>query len=145
MIYFIQGDPFCRVPEDRVEVTRMRTVMGRCPVCEGELEVARLHCRGCGTSLEGRFALGKFQALSREQLQFAEVFIRNRGNIKEMERELGISYPTVRGRLDALIRALGYDVPEESKPTTEGRKEILAQLERGEITSEEAIKLLRGR
>lgn len=123
----------------------MRTVIGRCPVCEGELEVVRLSCRGCGTSLEGRFALGKFHSLSREQLQFAEVFIRNRGNIKDVERELGISYPTVRGRLDALIRALGYEVPEEPKQAPVGRRDVLAQLERGEITSEEAIKLLRGR
>ncbi|MHB0868437.1 MAG: DUF2089 family protein [Chloroflexota bacterium] len=123
----------------------MHMVMGRCPVCEGEMEVVRLNCRSCGSSLEGRFALGRFQALSREQLQFAEQFIRNRGNIKDVERELGISYPTVRGRLDALIRALGYEVPEESRPAPDGRKEILAQLERGEVTSEEAIKLLRGR
>ena len=124
----------------------MHTVIGQCPVCDGELEVTRLHCRACGTSIEGQFALGRFHGLSREQLQFAELFIKNRGNIKDMERELGISYPTVRGRLDALIRALGYDVPaEEPRPTTDRRKEILAQLESGEIGSEEAIRLLRAR
>ncbi len=123
----------------------MHTVMGRCPVCEGALEVVRLQCRSCATAIEGRFALGGFHSLSKEQLQFAEVFVRNRGNIKDVERELGVSYPTVRGRLDALIRALGYEVPEEPKPSAESRKDILAQLERGEITSEEAIKLLRGR
>ncbi len=123
----------------------MHVVVGRCPVCEGEMEVVRLHCRSCDSALEGRFALGKFQSLSKEQLQFAELFIKNRGNIKDMERELGISYPTVRGRLEALIRALGYEVPEEPKVAPEGRKEILARLERSEITSEEAIRLLRGR
>lgn len=123
----------------------LRRLLGRCPVCEGEMEVVRLHCGGCGTSLEGRFALGRFQTLTPEQLQFAELFIKNRGNIKEMERELGVSYPTVRGRLEALIRALGYEVSEEPKQGPESRKEILAQLERGEVTSEEAIKLLRGR
>ena len=124
----------------------MHTVIGQCPVCEGELEVARLHCRQCGTSIEGRFALGRFHALSKEQLQFAELFIRNRGNIKEMERDLGVSYPTVRSRLDALIRAMGYEVVEEPKPAApERRKEVLARLERGEIGSEEAIKLLRSR
>ncbi len=123
----------------------MHEVMGRCPVCEGEMEVVRLHCRSCGSSLEGQFSLGKFQSLSKEQLQFAELFIKNRGNIKEMERELGVSYPTVRGRLEALIRALGYEVTEEPKLAPEGRREILAQLERGEIGSEEAIRLLRGR
>lgn len=124
----------------------MHTVIGQCPVCEGKLEVSRLRCLSCGTAIEGRFSLGKFHALSREQLQFAEVFIRNRGNIKDVEREMGISYPTVRSKLDALIRALGYDVPEEPKVTPvtpDRRKEILAQLERGEIDSEEAIRLLR--
>ncbi len=123
----------------------MHTVIGQCPVCQGELEVARLHCRGCGTSIEGQFALGRFHALSKEQLQFAEVFIRNRGNIKDVERELGISYPTVRSRLDALIRAMGYEVAEEPKLAPDRRKEILGQLERGEISSEDAIKLLRTR
>jgi hypothetical protein len=128
------------------EVAYMHTVIGQCPVCEGELEVARLHCRACGTSIEGQFALGRFHALGKEQLRFAEVFIKNRGNIKDVERELGISYPTVRGRLDALIRAMGYDVPDEPKaPTTDRRKEVLAQLEQGEINSEEAVRLLRAR
>jgi hypothetical protein len=123
----------------------MHTVIGQCPICSGELQVTRLHCRACGTSIEGQFDLGKFHSLSREQLQFAEVFIRNRGNIKDVERELGISYPTVRGRLDALIRALGYDLPEEPKPSIDQRREILAQLERGEINPEDALKLLRGK
>lgn len=124
----------------------MHTVIGQCPVCDGELEVTRLHCRSCGTSIEGQFALGRFHTLGREQLQFAEVFIKNRGNIKDVERELGISYPTVRGRLDTLIRAMGYEVPEEPKVATpDRRKEVLAQLERGEINSEEAIRLLRAR
>ena len=127
------------------EVATVHTVIGQCPVCEGELEVARLHCRSCGTAIEGRFALGKFHALSKEQLHFAEVFIRNRGNIKDVERELGVSYPTVRSRLDALIRAMGYELPEEPKMTPDRRKEILARLERGEINSEEAVRLLRTR
>jgi len=128
-----------------VEVVGMAVVLGRCPVCDGEMEVVRLHCRSCGSALEGRFSLGKFQSLSKEQLQFAELFIKNRGNIKEMERELGVSYPTVRSRLDAVIRALGYDVPEEPRAAPDGRKEVLARLERGEIGADEAIRLLRGR
>jgi len=123
----------------------MHTVIGQCPVCDGKLEVTKLHCRSCGTSIEGRFDLGMFHALSKEQLQFAEVFIRNRGNIKDVEKELGISYPTVRNRLEALIRALGYEVPEEPKMAPDRRKEILARLERGEIDSEEAIRLLRSK
>src|SRR5918992_1346149 len=69
--------------------------------------ITRLHCRSCGTALEGEFGVGRFGRLSREQLALLESFLRARGNLKEMERELGISYPTVRGRVDALVRALG--------------------------------------
>jgi hypothetical protein len=82
-------------------------VIATCPVCSGELTIARLHCRTCGTALEGEFGVGRFGRLDREQMNLLESFLRSRGNLKEMERELGISYPTVRGRVDALIRSLG--------------------------------------
>jgi hypothetical protein len=82
------------------------------------------------------------QRLNREQLEFVEIFIKCRGNIKEVERELGISYPTVRNRLEQVIESMGYPAqklnPEESKR----RKEILERLNRGEISTEEALKYL---
>lgn len=120
----------------------------RCPVCEGEMTITRLRCPQCSTEMEGSFAMEKFSRLSPEQLQFVETFLKVRGNIKEMERELGISYPTVRARLDAILTALGYRVdPEEAEEISEvrqrKRKEILDALSRGEITSEEALKRLR--
>src|SRR5688572_4201322 len=89
----------------------MPEVTGRCPMCDGELVVTHLRCQQCGTGLEGVFTLNKFDRLSREQLRFADVFVKNRGVIRDVERELGISYPTVRSRLDEVIRALGYDAP----------------------------------
>jgi hypothetical protein len=78
-----------------------------CPICSGELAVTRLHCRSCGTTLEGDFNVGRFARLSRDQFALLESFLRSRGNLKDMERELGISYPTVRARVDSLLRALG--------------------------------------
>ncbi len=122
-----------------------RKLVGRCPACGSDLEVTRLQCFNCDTAIEGRFEACKFCLLSREQRDFIETFIRCRGNIKEVERELGISYPTVRGRLDHVIRALGYDVgpSEEDLKADERRKDILARLNRGEIQPEEAIKLLK--
>jgi hypothetical protein len=78
-----------------------------CPICNGELAVTRLHCRSCGTTLEGDFNVGRFARLSREQFALLESFLRSKGNLKEMERELGISYPTVRARVDGLLRVLG--------------------------------------
>jgi hypothetical protein len=85
-----------------------------CPICSGELAVTRLHCRSCGTTLEGDFNVGRFARLSREQFALLESFLRSKGNLKEMERELGISYPTVRARVDALLRALGLGDDDDS-------------------------------
>ncbi|NMB27761.1 MAG: DUF2089 domain-containing protein [Tissierellia bacterium] len=85
-----------------------KEVLGKCPICGEELEVTRLSCNHCHTNIEGDFSLCKFCKLSYEQKNFAEVFIKNRGNIKEIEKELGISYPTVRNKLEDLILALEY-------------------------------------
>ena len=137
-----------------------RDVISTCPVCEGELLITRLHCRSCGTALEGEFGVGRFGRLTREQLALLESFLRARGNLKEMERELGISYPTVRGRVDALVRALGLGDGEESPDRTEdevddtdgsdtpadtavARRAILERLSRGEIDAASAASELR--
>ncbi len=119
----------------------MKKVISRCPVCNGELTVARLRCDSCDTVIENNFRLSKFDYLSDEELYFTETFIRCRGNIKEVEKELGISYPTVRSKLDAVIKKLGYDAgPDEQ---TVKREEILKALENGEITAEQAIAQLK--
>ncbi len=131
----------------------MPEVTGRCPMCEAELVVTHLRCQSCGTGLEGVFHLNRFDRLSREQLRFVDVFIKNRGVIRDVEKELGISYPTVRGRLDEVIRALGYDsaaaeaaepVAGSAVPDPAHRRETLDRLARGEITAEQAVSLLRG-
>lgn len=87
----------------------------------------------------------KFCYLNQEQREFVETFVRCRGNIKEVERELGVSYPTVRNRLDAVIMALGYTVEAEEPDTRvdEGRRKVLESLNKGEISAEDAIKILR--
>lgn len=119
-------------------------LIGKCPVCNQELEVKKLGCRFCGTNIEGNFEICKFCKLDPEQKRFIEIFIKCRGNIKEVERELNISYPTVRSKLDQVIKALGYDVgniPDDDKG--QKRKEILDLLNTGELSSKEAIKLLK--
>ena len=126
----------------------MPDVLGRCPFCGEELEVRRLQCPGCQTTIEGAFSLGRFQRLSQEQLAFLEVFIKNRGIIREVEKELGKSYPTIRGWLDDLIRTLGYEVGEEAPPTeptdeADRRREALERLKSGEISAEQALKMLK--
>jgi hypothetical protein len=88
----------------------MNQMPGRCPVCSSALTVTRLQCGTCGTGIDGAFGLGRLQALSPEQVQFVETFIKNRGKIKDVEADLGISYPTVVSRLNEVVRAMGYEV-----------------------------------
>ena len=134
-------------------------VISTCPVCSGELAVTRLHCRSCGTTLEGDFSVGRFGRLSREQLALLESFLRSRGNLRDMERELGLSYPTVRSRVEALVRSLGFgprgDADDITDPTDAtdaastaeailaGRKDILERLARHEINAEDAATAIR--
>ena len=127
-------------------------VISTCPVCASELAVTRLHCRSCGTTLEGDFSVGRFGRLSREQLVLLESFLRSRGNLRDMERELGISYPTVRARVEALVRALGFGprdgdeadtVVSDAPPPARTRQDILEALARHEISAEDAATAIR--
>ena len=115
-------------------------VLSKCPVCSSKLKVIRLKCDECSTVVENKFELSKFDYLSSEQLSFIEVFLKSRGNIKDVEKELGISYPTVRAKLDEVITALGYTVARQ-KPSTD-KKEVIDMLEKGEITADEALGML---
>ncbi len=121
------------------------TMPGGCPVCGNELAVVRLECGHCGTAVVGRYRASRFARLTSEQLGFLEAFLRARGNIRRVERELGISYPTVRSRLSALLVALGISAgPEEDdEAMRRRRREILDQLESGALRPEEAARLLR--
>jgi hypothetical protein len=114
----------------------------QCPVCRSQLVVRELHCDTCHTSLKGRFKTTRLAALNEEQLHFVETFIKVRGSMKEMERELSISYPTVRNRLEQIVEAMGFEKEELTRNVEQRRKEILGQLERGEISTMEAIEKL---
>lgn len=138
-------------------------VISTCPVCSGELAVTRLHCRACGTTLEGEFSVGRFGRLTREQLLLLESFLRSRGNLRDMERELSISYPTVRSRVEALVRALGFGPRADSDEAADdaaaaaaasgagagnadvaaARQSILERLGRHEMTADEAAAAIR--
>ncbi len=138
-------------------------VISACPVCHGDLHVVKLACDNCGTALEGQFTLSKFNYLATEQLYFIEVFVKNRGNIKAVEKEMDLSYPTIKKMLDDVIVGLGYapesgapaeeipspvppaqpekpEAPEEPKLT---RLEIIAKLQNGELTVAQATELLK--
>jgi len=124
----------------------------RCPVCDHEMRISKLTCTHCPTKIEGDFSSCKFCRLPAEQLAFMEAFIKCRGNIKEVEKELGISYPTVRSRLDSVIEALGYSVEKDKEKDKEKvdsqeesmrRQRILEALERGDISAQEATRQMR--
>jgi hypothetical protein len=124
----------------------MHPAPARCPICQSELTVVRLHCSSCDTSIEGNFSAGQFSSLTPEQLEFIFTFVRCEGKINRMEQELGVSYPTIRNRLNEVIRKLGYE-PGREEPveiTQERRNSILEDLSAGRITAEEATRLLRG-
>ncbi|MFW6068602.1 MAG: DUF2089 domain-containing protein [Chloroflexota bacterium] len=124
----------------------MNPVIGLCPICRSNLEVTRLHCRNCDTTLEGHFALGRLYHLNKEQLEFVETFIRCEGKITRVEQEMGMSYPAVRARLNDVIRALGYEVGETEKDAVseDERRNVLKEVASGNLSAEEAVELLRG-
>lgn len=114
-----------------------------CPVSGEPLEVTRLHAPRSGVAIEGRFLPNEFALLDRESLDLLRLFVKVRGNLKELERILGVSYPTVRGRFESLLRALGYEtLVDDAEVVAAARSEILLQIERGEVSAEEATKAL---
>jgi len=124
----------------------MFPVIGKCPVCGETMTVTRLHCRTCDSALEGQFSLGRFYRLSPPQLAFIETFIRCEGKLTRVQEEHNISYPTARARLTEVIRALGYEVDESAEAIAPAeRKSILEKLATGEISSEQAVELLKGK
>ena len=118
----------------------------RCPVCRSELEISRLHCSSCDTSIEGRFSGGPIAHLTAEHLDFIVTFVRCEGKINRMEQELSLSYPTIRNRLHEVIRALGYEPGKDEtvEVSAEKRGSVLEDLESGKISADEAMRLLRG-
>jgi len=134
-----------------IEEPMPHDVIATCPVCAGELAVTRLRCSSCGTTLEGEFSVGRFGRLSREQMTLLESFLRSRGNLRDIERELGISYPTVRARVEALVRALGFGprdddtdgADDETPSQPASREEILERLAPREISAEDAALAIR--
>jgi len=148
----------------------MNPMPSTCPICGGDLVVTRLHCPSCETTLEGSFDPGAssrlqeafspeqlkpllpFSRLSAEQLQFVLTFVRCEGRFNRMEDEMGLSYPTLRNRLNEIIRAMGYEPARDethapaqpASPGLDERQSILEMLSQGEIDLEEAKRRLRG-
>jgi hypothetical protein len=153
---FADGFPFGKEFTREFRKTSAKyPVLSTCPVCHHELAVVKLHCDSCNTTLDGQFSLSKFNYLDTDKLYFIEVFVKNRGNIKAIEKEMNLSYPTIKKMLDDVIIGLGYTpesgednsqqpTPQPSQPDKPKltRTEILDQLEKGTISVTEAIEKL---
>jgi len=123
----------------------MNPILTTCPVCAGALTVTRLHCRSCDTTVEGHFETGRMGRLRADQLEFVETFIRCEGKLNRMERELGLSYPTLRSRLTEVVTQMGFELgPEPAEISDKQRHRILDELASGEISSEQAMQQLQG-
>jgi len=120
----------------------MNKRLQNCPVCNSKLEVTRYHCPECDITIEGEFAISEFGALTPEQQEFARTFICCQGNIKEVEKALGISYPTVKNKLNQLSEVLCVSKKRAASPSQS--EEVLSALETGDISVIEAIKILEG-
>ncbi|MBI3159586.1 MAG: DUF2089 domain-containing protein [Chloroflexi bacterium] len=121
----------------------MTQMPAHCPACQSEMAVTQLSCTNCDTAIVGHYPLSAFNRLPEASLAFLEAFIRARGNIKEMERETGESYWTIRSRLDKVIAQMGFDLPPDEGAAGAARKEILARLGASEIDVDEAARLLK--
>ena len=124
----------------------MKTALRKCPVCEGELKITRLACETCDTVIEGRFTNSAFAGLTPEQMDFIETFVRCEGKLTRIQEEMALSYPTVRNRLQEVIRALGYEPGKEESAeiSDDQRLDILEELDSGKISAEEAMRRLHG-
>ncbi len=120
----------------------MSTIPRKCPSCSSPLVVTQLSCTACETNVVGLFEINPFLRLSNPSLRFLEDFIRNRGNVKEMERNLGESYWVIRRRLDEVIAELGFEVEPAGDDLPTRRRDILNRLRNGEIDAAEAARQL---
>jgi len=130
-------------------------VISVCPVCQNDLVVEKLHCHHCDTGIDGNFTLSKFNYLDTEQLYFIEVFVKNRGNIKAIEKEMDLSYPTIKKLLDDVIAGLGYKPESNDEPSQAKEKEkepegpkiskldILDQINNAELSVDAALELIK--
>lgn len=117
-----------------------KKLIGRCPVCNGSLYISELSCRECEVKIRGEFEVPVFARLTDEEREFLMIFLRSRGSLRDVQRELALSYPTVRSRLDALLAKMGIVT---SRASQEEISDVLNKLEAGELSAENAIKLIR--
>jgi len=125
----------------------MKRLPTTCPSCGAQLEIAELHCPACGTTVRGSYPLDRFAALSVEDEQFLLTFLAARGNLKEVQDRLDLSYPTVRNHLDKVLIALGLaaaEKPDDKPARKPDVMELLDKLEAGDMSVDAVLKTIKG-
>ncbi len=120
----------------------MASLPSECPSCHGALSVTRLACDTCKTQLEGTFELPALLRLAPDDLTFVLRFVKTSGSLKEMARQYGQSYPTIRNRLNAIIEQLGQ--AETAVERDAERHAILDAIAKGTMSVAAAERRLRG-
>jgi hypothetical protein len=126
-----------RRPQERIE----HRAPSDCPVCGAQLAVIRLGCTSCGSELAGVFRPCEFCALNEKETEMLRVFLSSRGNLREVEKHLGVSYPTARQRFAELLEKLGLGGTAESE-TALTRDQILSEVASGALSPAEAQELI---
>jgi hypothetical protein len=117
----------------------MEKLTSTCPCCSNPMEIERLRCSSCDVAVEGKIPIPRLARLSAEDREFVELFVRSSGSLKAVAEKMGISYPTIRSRLNRVIEALERE--EESERSV--RNQILDEVEQGSISVDEAVRRLR--
>ena len=121
----------------------MSKIPEKCPACGSNLIVTQLTCTSCGTQVQGQYTPDLFARLSPNDYDFVVLCVKTKGNVKEMERELGISYWTIRNKLSEIVKTLGLDADAPDRESLSAQRQaILRQLNDGEISVDEAAELL---
>ncbi len=120
----------------------MYTSPSNCPTCGHDLEVRELSCPACATTVRGRWSPGVFGQLTGDQQNFLRIFVKSRGNLSEVERSLGVSYPTVRAKLEEIIELLDEPVSQD-QPAAETRDDVLRQIAEGRLSVDQGLSRLK--
>jgi len=135
----------------------MKKLPAECPFCSGDLVVRDYYCRGCDTTFRGQFSPGavsefeeaklpvlrRFALLSPEQLELLEAFVLCEGKLNRLQEEVGLSYPTLRSRMNEILLVMGVSPQEEEKAQRLERRQVLDDLATGKLGADEAALLLR--
>jgi hypothetical protein len=121
----------------------MRKILEACPTCGGPLTITEVRCETCATEVRSRYQPCPFCRLSPEQMNFVLLFVQNRGNLSDMEKVLGVSYPTIRGKLDEIVRVVTAAPVALPAAASDRRRDVLAQIAAGKLSAADGLNALR--